>query len=108
VDSYEVCTPLALLDFGELLARTLLEHQPRAIEALLKHPLAARMPPSVRAEAAAFMRLPAGSLRAPIETLQYCHRMAHLIAAEGSADQRELFEQGELFEPRGGRSVGRY
>ena len=95
MDDHELSSlAMRLLSFGEALARALIDRRIRSVETLLRHPLAGRLPSVVRDEAGAFRRLPSDSVRAPIETLRYCYRLAQLIAAEAlDEEQQELFEE---------------
>lgn len=55
-----------------------------AIRRLMAHPLARGLPRAVREEALVITRAP-GSLRAPIHTLGFFHRMSQLMCDDGSA-----------------------
>lgn len=93
----------------------MLDRDARAIRAVMRDPLAMRLPAEVRNEAVAFTRLARGSLRAPVRTLQYIHRMRQLATdphwATDAAEQIELFGMswpgaGEPWQPTGGSDEG--
>jgi hypothetical protein len=54
-----------------------------AIRQLLGDPLAASLPVTVRAEAAALAEHPDNPARAPLQAFVFAHRMAQLMAATG-------------------------
>ncbi len=84
-------------EFVEELGVALLDRDAKLMRALLRDPVAGRLPAEVRDEVLAFSRLPATSLRAPVRTLQFIHRMRQLASeldstlTPGEADQIELF-----------------
>lgn len=82
-------------EYIEELGAAMMDRDARMIRAVLRDPLAMRLPAEVRNEAVAFTRLSRGSLRAPVRTLQYIHRMRQLAAdptwGADSAEQIELF-----------------
>jgi hypothetical protein len=78
------------------LAYSLLERDTSEIRRLLRAPLSARLPLEVRAEAMQFTRLPEQSVRAPIQTLRFAHRLHELHAGSGAGSgglQIDLFGQ---------------
>lgn len=81
--------PLAeLAGYVADLAYALLERQTPEIRRLLRAPISARLPREVRAEAMQFTRLPDASVRAPIHTLRFVHRLHELQTAAGIGDER--------------------
>ena len=84
-----------LAEYVADLAYALLERDVPEIRRLLRTPLSARLPREVRAEAMQFTRLPEGSVRAPIETLRFSHRLHELNAGIGGRGDGE--QQIDLF-----------
>jgi hypothetical protein len=70
------------------------------VHALLRSPDARRIPPAVREEAIAMVRLPAASLRAPMHLLMCLHRLEQLSDAEeadgGTDDDRPAPDPDQL------------
>lgn len=88
--------PLAdLVGYVADLAYALLERETPEIRRLLRAPISARLPREVRAEAMQFTRLPETSVRAPIHTLRYVHRLHEMQA--GAGDGSEIRGQFDLF-----------
>ena len=56
------------------------------VHLLLRAPEARRLPAEVREEALAMLRLPAASLRAPMQLLVFLHRMERLHEADVERD----------------------
>lgn len=81
------------------LAYALLERETVEIRRLLRSPMSVRLPLEVRAEAMQFSRLPESSVRAPIQTLRFSHRLHELQTGAGAADQSlgqfDLFAEDE-------------
>ncbi len=59
------------------------------VHALLRAPEARRIPPGVREEAIAMVRLPTASLRAPMQLFTYLHRMEQLESGDEAIDVRD-------------------
>jgi hypothetical protein len=59
------------------------------VHALLRAPEARRIPPTVREEAVAMVRLPEASLRAPMQLFTYLHRMEQLESTGEEPEERE-------------------
>lgn len=84
-------------EFVEELGVAVLDRDAKLMRGLLRDPVAGRLPAEVRDEVLAFSRLPATSLRAPVRTLQFIHRMRQLASeldatlATGAGEQIELF-----------------
>lgn len=92
--------PLAeLAGYVADLAYALLERETPEIRRLLRAPISARLPREVRAEAMQFTRLPETSVRAPIHTLRFIHRLHELQTGAGigteSRGQFDLFSDEE-------------
>ena len=56
------------------------------VHVLLRGPEAGRIPAAVREEALVMVRLPAASMRAPMQLLMFLHRMEQLALDEGPQD----------------------
>ena len=92
--------PLAeLATYVADLAYALLERDTAEIRRLLRGPMSIRLPLEVRAEAMQFTRLPETSIRAPIQTLRFSHRLHEWQTGSGDADealgQFDLFAENE-------------
>jgi hypothetical protein len=59
------------------------------VHALLRAPEARGIPVAVREEAIAMVRLPAASLRAPMQLFMHLHRMEQLESGAEAMDERE-------------------
>lgn len=96
-DSQSVAAdPVTLLaDYVADLAYSLLERDIPEVRRLLRAPISARLPREVRAEAMQFTRLSEASVRAPIETLRFAHRLHELHMGAGDPD--ETAQQIDLF-----------
>ena len=70
-----------MLGFLDSLCMALTHRDAVAIAQLLAHPMAATLPPAVRAEALALAADPANTARTPLHAFVFAHRMAHLMAA---------------------------
>ena len=86
-----------LAEFVADLAYALLERRTLEIRRLLRSPTSARLPREVRAEAMQFTRLPEESVRAPIHTLRFAHRLHELQTGAGRAN--DGLGQLDLFPP---------
>lgn len=73
----------AFAAFLEEVTVAMLARDGPAIRRLLAHPLARGLPRAVREEALVITRAP-GSLRAPIQTLGFFHRMSQLLRGDDS------------------------
>jgi hypothetical protein len=85
---------LELVEYVADLAYSMIERETTEIRRLLRAPISAKLPLEVRAEAMQFTRLPEESVRAPIQTLRYAHRLHELHAGVGSGtvgQQIDLF-----------------
>ena len=69
-----------MLSFLDRLCRALTDRDAATIRQLLAHPMAATLPPAVRAEAAALADRPLNPARAPLHAFVFAHRMAQLMA----------------------------
>ena len=73
--------------FVNALTLALLSHEPGVVRALLDTPAAVNLPREVREEAQAFTSLSRSSLRAPMHTLLYRHRLDRLLAESERGDE---------------------
>jgi len=73
--------------FVNALTLALLSHEPGVVRALLDTPAAVNLPREVREEAQAFTSLSRSSLRAPMLTLLYRHRLDRLLADAEREDE---------------------
>jgi len=79
-----------LLVFLEEIYRATMTRDMARIHELLHRPLASHLPHDVRAEALTIAAAPAGSLRAPIRTLQLQQRIAQLGDDRTEDDEHQL------------------
>jgi hypothetical protein len=79
-----------LIAYLDALYRAAMARDGGALAALLLEPLASHVPREVREEALAIVVLPAASLRAPIQLLQFRQRMLQLEVEEREGVQEQL------------------
>lgn len=89
-----------MLGFLDSLCMALTHRDAVAIAQLLAHPMAATLPPAVRAEALALAADPANTARTPLHAFVFAHRMAHLMAAVRTPPGRAAPPPRELAPPR--------
>lgn len=77
-----------LLVIAERLHDAIMARDEAMVEALLGMASASSLPRELREEALVIVRLPATSLRAPIQLLQFHHRMSQLMR-DGAVDERQ-------------------
>jgi hypothetical protein len=73
--------------FVNALTLALLSHEPGVVRSLLDMPAAVNLPREVREEAQAFTSLSRSSLRAPMQTLLYRHRLDRLLVEAERGDE---------------------
>lgn len=87
------CTALGqLLVIAERLHDAIMAREAAVVRALLETRSAASLPREVREEALGIVALPAESLRAPIQLLQFHHRMTQLMRDRDVEDPRPQLE----------------
>lgn len=74
----------------DALYRAAMSRDEKDLAALLLEPLASHVPREVREEALAIVSLPAASLRAPIQLLQFRQRMLQLDVEERERVEEQL------------------
>lgn len=80
----------ALLRFVDLLYDAIAARDDAAVARLLRMRIATQLPREVREDALATSRAPRGSFRAPMQLLQFRHRMAQLGTGDGAAVVAQL------------------